>query len=241
MQRWNIHNWLLAALLMMPCISVAAEGTPSGPGKSVVTMPAELATAITEYRLKLKEDKRARQEYDDQAAAYWNSVAEKRRARNAKRGANEEIVLTDYVLTQPPVYTGPPEPVNPEKGVPEPPPPRKYIPVVADFLRAAKEQFDFTPQMPKREIEFKRAYAKVAAAAGLTKDQIVRIYGFESGGDGRYDVQAGLEYPKPDARAISTAVGYNQLLNTNSVDLLAEQGDNFVAALSSTLPILARL
>jgi hypothetical protein len=231
MQRWNIHYWLLAALLMMPCISLAAEGTPSGPGKSAVTMPAELATAMTEYRLKLKEYKRARQEYDDQAAAYWKSVAEKRRARNAKRGANEEIVLTDYVLTQPPVYTGPPEPVNPEKGVPEPPPPRKYIPVVADFLRAAKEQFDFTPQMPKSEIEFKRAYAKVAAAAGLTKDQIVRIYGFESGGDGRYDVQAGLEYPKPDARAISTAVGYNQLLNTNSVDLLAEQGDNFVAAL----------
>ena len=168
MQRWNIHYWLLAALLMMPCISLAAEGTPSGPGKSAVTMPAELATAMTEYRLKLKEYKRARQEYDDQAAAYWNSVAEKRRARNAKRSANEEIVLTDYVLTQPPVYTGPPEPVNPEKGVPEPPPQRKYIPVVADFLRAAKEQFDFTPQMPKSEIEFKRAYAKVAAAVGLS-------------------------------------------------------------------------
>jgi hypothetical protein len=61
----------------------------------------------------------------------------------------------------------------------------------------------------------------------------VRIYAFESGGNGRYDVQAGLEYPKPDARAISTALGYNQLLNTNSVELLAEQGDHFIKALNA--------
>lgn len=52
----------------------------------------------------------------------------------------------------------------------------------------------YQPQMPQSEIEYKRAYAKVAAAAGLTKAQAVRIYGFESGGNGRYDVQAGLEY-----------------------------------------------
>jgi hypothetical protein len=31
------------------------------------------------------------------------------------------------------------------------------------------------------------------------------------------------------ARAISTALGYNQLLTTNSVELLAEKGDQFVA------------
>ena len=40
-----------------------------------------------------------------------------------------------------------------------------------------------------------------------------------------------MEYSKPDARAISTALGYNQLLNTNSVELLAEKGDRFVKAL----------
>jgi hypothetical protein len=67
----------------------------------------------------------------------------------------------------------------------------------------------------------------------LTREQIVRVYAFESGGNGKYDVQAGLEYERPGARAISTALGYNQLLNTNSVELLAEQGDKFLSILNA--------
>ncbi|MGA8649863.1 MAG: hypothetical protein WB677_04440, partial [Xanthobacteraceae bacterium] len=80
------------------------------------------------------------------------------------------------------------------------------------------------------ESEFKRAYATVALAAGLNKQQIVRIYSFEAGGNGGYDVQAGLEHDK-SARAITTALGYNQLLATNSVEVVAESGHHFVAAL----------
>ena len=171
-------------------------------------------------------------------------------------------MAVDYVLEQPPVYSGPPRPIDPS-APPLPPqappvysrPPRpmgpsapplppqatpvpRSIPVVADFLKAAAEHFDFVPQQPKTEIEYKKAYARTAFAAGLTKDQVVRIYAFESGGSGRYDVQAGLEYPKPDAKAVSTALGYNQLLTTNSVELMAEKGDQFIKALqvrSSTL------
>ena len=56
---------------------------------------------------------RSRQE----AGAYWSSIADKRRGRNAKRREHLPIGLDDYVLTQPPVYTGPKRPVNPE---PEP-------------------------------------------------------------------------------------------------------------------------
>jgi hypothetical protein len=48
---------------------------------------------------------------------------------------------------------------------------------------------------------------------------------------GKYDVQAGLEYDTPGAAAITTALGYNQLLSTNSVELLAEQGRQFVETL----------
>ena len=96
------------------------------------------------------------------------------------------------------------------------------------------------PQKPASEIEYKRAYAKVASAAGVTKDQAVRIYAFESGGNGTYDVQAGLEYRKPGARAISTALGYNQLLATNSVELMAEQGDQFIKSLQSKAQGLSR-
>ena len=42
-----------------------------------------------------------------------------------------------------------------------------------------------------------------------------------------------MEYPRPGAQAISTALGYNQLLSTNSVELLAEKGDQFIRALQA--------
>ncbi len=67
----------------------------------------------------------------------------------------------------------------------------------------------------------------------------MRVYAFEAGGNGHYDVQAGLENPGPNAHAISTALGYNQLLNTNSVELLSEHGENFVKALTAKAATLS--
>jgi len=232
----RIGGVLAAVLAMVSChpLSAAEPATPAPAASS------SLDSAMAEYRLKLTEYTLAHQKYEAAAAAYWDSVKEKRLGRRIKRRDHKEIDLSDYVLTQPPVYSGPPEPVSPEKVVPEELPPRKYVPVVADFLKSASEQFHFRPRMPQSEREFKRAYAKVAAAAGLTKDQVVRIYGFESGGNGHYDVQAGLEYPTPDAHAISTALGYNQLLNTNTVELLAESGDSFVKTLKSKAAALPK-
>ncbi len=58
----------------------------------------------------------------------------------------------------------------------------------------------------------------------------MRVYSFETGGTGNYDVQAGIEHG--GKRAISTAMGYNQLLTTNTVELLAEQGHEFVRDLT---------
>ena len=193
-----------------------------------------LSAAMIEYHKKLEAYTRAHDAYEAQAHAYWQSITDKRALRNGKRSSKEEILLDDYVLTQPPVYSGPEKPVNPSPP-PEKKPPaeRARIPVVADFLHAAFEQYKFVPQRPQAEIEYKRAYAKVAAAAGLTKEQAIRIYGFELGGNGGYDVQAGLEHPRPGAHAISTALGYNQLLTTNSVELMAEQGHDFIAALNA--------
>ncbi len=106
------------------------------------------------------------------------------------------IALSDYVLEQPPHYTGPSRPVDPSKPQ-EPPPERESIPVVADFLRNAKEHFGFVPERPDSEMAYKRAYARIASAAGISRDQAVRIYSFESGGNGKYDVQAGLESARP--------------------------------------------
>ena len=165
------------------------------------------------------------------ADAYWNSIVQQRRQRNAKRANHEQLSIDDYVLTQPPVYTGPPRPRDPSKPAETAPPP-PYVPVVSDFLADARQEFEFVPRTPQSESEFKRAYAKVALAAGLNAAQIVRIYTFEAGGNGEYDVQAGRERDK-QARAITTALGYNQLLATNSVEIIAESGDQFVKSLQA--------
>jgi hypothetical protein len=221
---------MLAALLLSPLQPVAADPAPASAAGSLRI--AQFFFADFEYRRKLAEYTAARQRYEAEADAYWSVVGDKRRLRMAKRRSGQQTSPDDYVLTQPPVYSGPPPPVDPSAPEQEPPA-RKYVPVVADFLSAAAQEFNFAPQPPQSEIEYKRAYAKVAAAAGLTRDQVVRIYGFESGGDGKYDVQAGLEYPRPNARAISTALGYNQLMAANSVELLAEKGDYFIKALNA--------
>jgi hypothetical protein len=193
--------------------------------------------AVLEYRRQLKEYQEARAAFEAEAGAYWSAIAEKRRTRNAKRRERMPITLDDYVLAQPPVYTGPKRPISPAPE--EQPPPRqpKVIAVVADLLKAAAEYFQFAPQRPTAEAEFKRAYARYALAAGLTREQAVRVYSFETGGNGNHDMQSG--YRGPGTRPISTAIGYNQLLTTNSVELLAEQGHEFVRALSEKAATLS--
>jgi hypothetical protein len=193
---------------------------------SQAVSPAVLA----DYQAKLAQYQAARGPYEAEANAYWDAVAAKRRIRNAKRREHKPIDVNDYVLTQPPIYSGPPRPVDPRTPT-LPPPERPDIPVVADFLQNASEQFGFVPQRPASELDFKRAYAKAALASGLTRDQIVGVYVFETGGNGNYDSQAGLVPYRPGARAISPAVGYNQLLSTNSVSLLAEHGGRLTAIL----------
>jgi hypothetical protein len=183
--------------------------------------------ALADYQAKLAVYERAHGAYSAEASAYWDAVVEKRRLRNVKRRENRTIGLDDYVLTQPPLYTGPPRPVDP-RGLP-PPEEKPPIPVLADFLKNAAEQFGFVPDRPPNEFEFKRAYARVALEAGLTRDQIVGVYAFETGGNGTYDMQAGITPTR--TRAISPAVGYNQLLSTNSVSLLAEHGGSLLGIL----------
>ncbi|MGD0849535.1 MAG: hypothetical protein ABR948_18325 [Bradyrhizobium sp.] len=216
---------------MVPqAIAMDAGTLPAATAEAMAQAASPMA--IAEYRRRLAEYQEARAAFDEEAGAYWSSISEKRRGRNAKRRDHQAITLDDYVLTQPPVYSGPKRPVNPapEPEPEHPPRQHKAIPVVADLLQAASEHFQFTPQRPSSEVEFKRAYARVAAAAGLTREQAVRVYSFETGGTGNYDVQSGIEHG--GTRAISTAIGYNQLLTTNTVELIAEQGTEFVRALT---------
>jgi hypothetical protein len=107
------------------------------------------------------------------------------------------------------------------------------------MLTMAAEQHGFAPQRPASDLEFKRAYAGVATAAGLTAQQAVRVYAFETGGNGTYDVQAGLTHPSRKARAISSAIGYNQLLTPNSIGLMAAHGDRFITILQAKAETLS--
>jgi hypothetical protein len=214
--RHTAFVWLLAIGLSATGVVLAAPANKRDPKAAAPTAKAK----VDQYTV-------ARRAYEAEAEVYWQSVIDKRRLRNAKRARGEPIELDDYVLTQPPLYTGPGRPPGARPIGPRRPP----IPVLADFLRNAAEQHNFVPQRPENEMEFKRAYVKVASAAGLTQDQIVRIYAFETGGNGTYDVQAGLTHRTKKSRAISPAMGYNQLLSTNTFGLLAEHGDRFVELL----------
>jgi hypothetical protein len=220
---------LAAFIFLLPSAPRAQSFAEGGNAPAAAAQPADLAAALAKYRRDIAAYQSARADFESADEAYWRSIADKRHVRNAKRANHEPLSIDDYVLAQPPVYTGPPKPRDPSKP-PEAPPSPPYVPVVSDFLAAAQREFKFAPRLPQSESEYKRAYASVALAAGLTRDQIVRIYGFEASGNGAYDVQAGLEYNK-GARAITTALGYNQLLSTNTVEIVAESGNAFVKSL----------
>jgi hypothetical protein len=227
----------LALFAGAPAMAMDAETLP--PSTADAMAQAASPQAIAEYRRKLREYQEARAAFEEEAGAYWSAISEKRKGRNAKRRERQTIALDDYVLTQPPVYTGPKRPVSPEPEEEKPPRERKPLPVVADLLKAAADHFQFAPQRPAAEVDFKRAYARYALAAGLTREQAVRVYSFETGGSGNYDMQSGLNPLKPGSRAISTAIGYNQLLTTNSVELLAEQGHEFIKELTARAATLS--
>lgn len=212
----------------------AFHSSPPLPERSPLTHRERAVLAI--YRERLAHWQRIRDAHEKQASAYWALITEKRLARRDKRARGAAIVLTDYVLDQPPVYSGPPRPAMPpflrktlQPG--QQPSVREPMPVVADFLRTAAEHFKFAPDRPTNEIDYKRVYVRRAIAAGIAREQAVRIYAFEAGGNGRHDVQAGLEY-SGKGRAITTALGYNQLLATNTIGLLAEHGEEFADELA---------
>jgi hypothetical protein len=203
----------------------------SVPGAIAQNKPATVSPdAVADFHKKMKLCTEARAKHEAVAVPYWSRVSEKRKIRIAKRRSGEPVTLDDYVLEQPPVYAGPSCPPDPSVRQEDQPEDKKELPTVADFLHNAKEHFGFEPEQAS-ETEFKRAYVAVASAAGITREQAVRIYSFETGGIGRFDAQAGLIFDKPGARPISTALGYNQLLTANTVSLLATKGDRFVKAL----------
>lgn len=173
--------------------------------------------------------------------AYWTSVETKRAERRKKKAARLALVSIDYVQSFPPKFEGPYLPPDllsawnrfvaaEEAKIPKPIEPPKEIPSVDDFLSAARQVYGFTPERVS-ERTFKDRYAEEALALGLSKAQVVRVYALETGGHGTADMQSGVHPISKRGKPISTALGYAQLLDANSVSEVARHGGRFVQRL----------
>lgn len=180
----------------------------------------------------------ARRVFEARLDSYWSSVDAKRAERRKKKTAGEKLTAADYVMTLPPVYEGPQLPPAllamwnkflAEEQAKDPAPP-KEIPGLDVYLAASKSVYGFTPERIS-EKAFKDRYAEEAVALGLTKSQVTRIYALETGGIGTADMQAGINPLTGKGRPISSALGYAQLLDANSVNEVAKHGDHFLTRL----------
>jgi hypothetical protein len=200
---------------------------------------ADFLTSLSESEVEaFQQWRQARAEYERKLDEYWEKVDAKRTERKKKRSAQIAFDSNDYVMAFPPVYSGPKLGKDlaekyqkfledQEKSEPSPP---KEMATVADYLDAAKRVYNFVPERLS-EKDFKRRYAEEAQALGLSKDQVVRVYALETGGIGTYDMQAGIHPIKKTGHAISSALGYAQLLDANSVNELALHGEQFITRL----------
>ena len=177
----------------------------------------------------------AQDSYNAELDAYWSQVDKVRSTRRAKLRAGRQAAASDYVMSFPPDYSGPAlsQPLARMWADLGPKTEARPIPTVDDVLANAKEHYGFVPERIA-EREFKRRYALEALAHGLTKDQVVRVYALETGGQGTHDMQSGINPITKQGRPISTALGYAQLLHANSVNELVKHGETFIARLETT-------
>ena len=99
--------------MALGCAFLAPPSGALGPAPArAETTDRDLAAKIAVYRQKLAAYKKARGAFDRRAAPYWHRISEKRGQRRSKLAHNRPLTLNDYVLEQPPLYTGPPEPQN---------------------------------------------------------------------------------------------------------------------------------
>jgi hypothetical protein len=180
----------------------------------------------------------ARTAFEAEYDAYWAAVDARRDGRRKKRAAGQPFTAADYVPAFPPKYAGPILPDAITKAMVDPaqptPPPalETQLPTVNDYRIAALTEHGFAPEQTT-EIEFKRRYAAEALTIGLSKDQVIRVYALETGGNGTYDMQSGLHPVTRLGKPISSAIGYAQLLSGNSVGELLRHGEGFARRLDT--------
>ena len=228
--------WVYCVVLVL-----AVSAPIAVPARAMTTI--DFLSSLTEQEIHdYQEWRDARQAHNARLDAYWDKVDAKRSVRKKKRSSKTPFDADDYVMSFPPEYTGPKLTgelaqkyakftASQESAQPTPP---KEMPTVADYLASARRVYNFVPERVT-EKEFKRRYAEEAIALGLSKDQVVRVYALETGGIGTYDMQAGIHPIKKTGRAISSALGYAQLLDANSVNEVSKHGAMFAERLSAKL------
>lgn len=225
-----------------PCLYLAVTVAVTVLLGVLEVVPAGAASPDPKLMARLNDEQRQvygqwlkiRGQFDRQLEAYWSEISRRRSERRRKIGADEPVTAADFVMQQPPKYTGSALRADIAKiqASLAPAKPDTELPTLADMLTAARQHYRFAPSLTS-EREFKRRYAAEALEVGLTKEQVVRVYALETGGRGTFDMQAGINPETKAGRAISTAMGYAQLLAANSIDEMVRYGDGFIQRLSA--------
>lgn len=99
--------------------------------------------------------------------------------------------------------------------------PRDHFKAAGDPARGQPVPgYGFTPERAD-EATFKANFAAEATRLGLTGDLVTGVYALETGGDGTADMQT----LNRDGTAVSSALGYAQLLGQNSTTVMLEHGE----------------
>src|SRR5260221_13564167 len=106
-------GFLAVALLLIAPQAMAVEAATPPRAATDAMAQAVSPQAIAEYRRKLREYQEARAAFEQEAGAYWSSIAEKRRGPNAKRGERQTTPPHYYFLSQPPGFSPPKAPRGP--------------------------------------------------------------------------------------------------------------------------------
>src|SRR3981081_3872342 len=93
--RYRSRSTALALRLIAP--QAAAMDAGALPAATADAMAqAVLPQAIAEYRRKLREYQEARAAFEQEASAYWSSIAEKRRSAKAQRRKHATADVANY-------------------------------------------------------------------------------------------------------------------------------------------------
>lgn len=232
-----MRKTVLLAAGLLALVTSALCGFTSPVWAKSVDARAFAATLSGDERKQFEEYYAARVFFEADLDAYWDNVTSTRSKRRKRIRSGLPARQIDYVQTFPPEYKGPSlsksltarwqkfQARDEEPGAPAKP--RTELPGLNDYLAAASKYYAFEPERIA-EREFKRRYAREALRLGLTKEQVVRVYGLETGGNGTADMQAGIHPISKKGRPISSALGYAQLLAANSVNEVVKHGNEFI-------------